>query len=62
MTPTFVSINATSEVEFRGQAASETVAGRYWSGSVARLISDTSGSRGTMTDAARTVSRSRAAL
>ncbi len=31
--PTFVSINATSEVDFLGQAASETVAGRYWSGS-----------------------------
>lgn len=31
--PSFVSINATSEVDFLGQAASETVAGRYWSGS-----------------------------
>jgi acyl-CoA hydrolase len=29
----FVSINATTEVDFVGQAASETVAGRYWSGS-----------------------------
>ena len=28
-----VSINATSEVDLRGQAASETIAGRYWSGS-----------------------------
>jgi acyl-CoA hydrolase len=31
--PAFVSINATTEVDFVGQAASETVAGRYWSGS-----------------------------
>ena len=29
----FVSINATTEVDFLGQAASETIAGRYWSGS-----------------------------
>ena len=29
----FVSINATTEVDFVGQAASETIAGRYWSGS-----------------------------
>jgi acyl-CoA hydrolase len=29
----FVSINATIEVDFLGQAASETIAGRYWSGS-----------------------------
>jgi acyl-CoA hydrolase len=28
-----VSINATVEVDFLGQAASETIAGRYWSGS-----------------------------
>lgn len=28
-----VSINATTEVDFLGQAASETIAGRYWSGS-----------------------------
>ncbi|WP_216210073.1 acetyl-CoA hydrolase/transferase family protein [Amycolatopsis aidingensis] len=31
--PTFVSINATSEVDLMGQAASETIAGRYWSSS-----------------------------
>ena len=31
--PDFVSINATTEVDFLGQAASETIAGRYWSGS-----------------------------
>jgi acyl-CoA hydrolase len=31
--PNFVSINATTEVDFLGQAASETIAGRYWSGS-----------------------------
>jgi acyl-CoA hydrolase len=31
--PSFVSINATTEVDFLGQAASETIAGRYWSGS-----------------------------
>lgn len=29
----FVSINATTEVDFTGQCASETIAGRYWSGS-----------------------------
>ena len=29
----FVSINATTEVDFLGQAASETIGGRYWSGS-----------------------------
>jgi acyl-CoA hydrolase len=29
----FVSINATTEVDFLGQCASETVGGRYWSGS-----------------------------
>jgi acyl-CoA hydrolase len=29
----FVSINSTVEVDFLGQAASETIAGRYWSGS-----------------------------
>jgi acyl-CoA hydrolase len=29
----FVSINATTEVDFFGQCASETVAGRYWSSS-----------------------------
>ena len=29
----FVSINATSEVDLYGQAASETIAGRYWSSS-----------------------------
>lgn len=29
----FVSINATTEVDFIGQCASETIAGRYWSGS-----------------------------
>jgi acyl-CoA hydrolase len=31
--PSFVSINATTEVDFLGQAASETIGGRYWSGS-----------------------------
>ncbi|GAA4198479.1 acetyl-CoA hydrolase/transferase C-terminal domain-containing protein [Streptosporangium oxazolinicum] len=31
--PGVVSINATSEVDLMGQAASETIAGRYWSGS-----------------------------
>src|SRR3712207_6434390 len=31
--PNMVSINATTEVDFLGQAASETIAGRYWSGS-----------------------------
>ncbi|MFD0733819.1 acetyl-CoA hydrolase/transferase C-terminal domain-containing protein [Planotetraspora mira] len=31
--PNFVSINATSEVDLMGQVASETIAGRYWSGS-----------------------------
>ncbi|WP_371785892.1 acetyl-CoA hydrolase/transferase C-terminal domain-containing protein [Streptosporangium subroseum] len=31
--PSMVSINATSEVDLMGQAASETIAGRYWSGS-----------------------------
>jgi acyl-CoA hydrolase len=31
--PGMVSINATSEVDLTGQAASETIAGRYWSGS-----------------------------
>ena len=31
--PNFVSINATTEVDFLGQAASETIAGHYWSGS-----------------------------
>ena len=29
----FVSINATTEVDFLGQVASETIAGKYWSGS-----------------------------
>ena len=29
----FVSINATTEIDLLGQAASETIAGRYWSGS-----------------------------
>ena len=29
----FVSVNATTEVDLLGQAASETIAGRYWSGS-----------------------------
>ncbi|MBK5222553.1 MAG: propionyl-CoA--succinate CoA transferase [Acidimicrobiia bacterium] len=29
----FVSINATTEVDFIGQCASETIGGRYWSGS-----------------------------
>jgi acyl-CoA hydrolase len=31
--PRMVSINATTEVDFLGQCASETVGGRYWSGS-----------------------------
>jgi acyl-CoA hydrolase len=31
--PGFVSVNATTEVDLLGQCASETVAGRYWSGS-----------------------------
>jgi acyl-CoA hydrolase len=31
--PRVISINATSEVDLMGQAASETIAGRYWSGS-----------------------------
>ncbi len=31
--PQMVSINATTEVDFIGQCASETVAGKYWSGS-----------------------------
>lgn len=31
--PHFVSINATVQVDFLGQAASETIGGRYWSGS-----------------------------
>ncbi len=31
--PDFASINATTEVDFLGQAASETIGGRYWSGS-----------------------------
>ena len=31
--PNFVSINATTEVDLIGQAASETIAGRYWSSS-----------------------------
>lgn len=31
--PSFVSINATTEVDLMGQCASETIAGRYWSGS-----------------------------
>ena len=31
--PNFVSINATTEVDFFGQCASETIGGRYWSGS-----------------------------
>ncbi|PZG18937.1 acetyl-CoA hydrolase/transferase family protein [Nonomuraea aridisoli] len=31
--PSMMSINATSEVDLMGQAASETIAGRYWSGS-----------------------------
>ena len=29
----FISINATTEVDLMGQCASETIAGRYWSGS-----------------------------
>jgi acyl-CoA hydrolase len=29
----FISVNATTEVDLMGQCASETVAGRYWSGS-----------------------------
>lgn len=31
--PNFVSINATTEVDLFGQCASETIGGRYWSGS-----------------------------
>jgi acyl-CoA hydrolase len=31
--PNFVSINATTEIDLMGQAASETIAGRYWSSS-----------------------------
>lgn len=31
--PNFTSINATTEVDLMGQAASETIAGRYWSSS-----------------------------
>src|SRR6202008_4291764 len=31
--PHFVSINSTTEVDLFGQCASETMAGRYWSGS-----------------------------
>ena len=31
--PNFMSINATTEVDLMGQAASETIAGRYWSSS-----------------------------
>lgn len=31
--PNFVSINATTEVDLMGQAASETIAGKYWSSS-----------------------------
>lgn len=31
--PNFVSLNATTEVDLMGQAASETIAGRYWSSS-----------------------------
>jgi acyl-CoA hydrolase len=31
--PCFVSINATTEVDLMGQCASETIGGRYWSGS-----------------------------
>jgi acyl-CoA hydrolase len=31
--PTFVSINATTEVDLLGQCASETIGGQYWSGS-----------------------------
>jgi acyl-CoA hydrolase len=31
--PNFVSINATTEVDLLGQCASETISGRYWSGS-----------------------------
>ncbi|MGW5261870.1 acetyl-CoA hydrolase/transferase family protein [Microbispora sp. NPDC004025] len=31
--PAMMSINATSEIDLMGQAASETIAGRYWSGS-----------------------------
>lgn len=31
--PCFVSINATTEVDLLGQCASETIGGRYWSGS-----------------------------
>ena len=31
--PSFVSVNSTTEVDLLGQCASETVAGRIWSGS-----------------------------
>ncbi len=31
--PNFVSVNATTEIDFLGQAASETIGGRYYSGS-----------------------------
>ncbi len=31
--PNFMSINATTEVDLMGQCASETIAGKYWSGS-----------------------------
>jgi acyl-CoA hydrolase len=31
--PNFISINATTEIDLLGQCASETIAGRYWSGS-----------------------------
>lgn len=31
--PNFVSVNATTEVDFLGQCASETIGGRYWSSS-----------------------------
>jgi acyl-CoA hydrolase len=31
--PGFVSVNATTEVDLLGQCASETIGGRYWSGS-----------------------------
>lgn len=31
--PNFMSINATTEVDLMGQAASETIAGKYWSSS-----------------------------
>lgn len=64
--PSFVSINATSEVDFLGQAASETIAGRYWSGSggqadFARGAMYSSGGQGFLvlpsTAAAGTISR-----